>query len=646
MAAQFGRWGFDGLPPDSNYLSRVGELLAPYGPDGATSYSSGGVSILYCAFHTTTESRRERQPHISASGVVLTWDGRLDNRADLIRDLGDVVPPDASDDSIVAAAYERWETDCFRRLTGDWALSIWNPRDRSVILAKDPIGVRHMYYTLDTGELTWSTILDPLVLLANSTFALEQEYIAGCLSFFPATHLTPYRGIHAVPPSCFVRLGPEGRAVNKYWDFDPLTRIRYRTDGEYEEHFRAVFAESVRRRLRSDAPILAELSGGMDSSSVVCMADAVIAQGVADTPRLDTLSYYDDSEPNWNERPYFAKVEQKRGRVGCHIDVGSPNARTFEFDSDRFEATPGSGGRPSEGMKQLAARMTSQSNRVVLSGIGGDEVTGGVPTPMPELKDLLARVRLRGLAHQLKVWALNKRKPWFHLLFEAARSFLPQGLVGTPEYMRPAPWLHREFVKRHQAALAGYEARLVLFGPLPSFQGNLATLDALRRQLGCSHLQPHALEEKRYPYLDRDFLQFMYGIPREQLVRPGQRRSLMRRALVGIVPDELLNRKRKAFVARSPRTAISAQWAALVEMTQHMTSSSLGIVDREKFLDALEKARCGQEVPIVSLMRTFGIELWLRNLKHQGQRLMERAPRATQDHEPLQTRGATALPLP
>ena len=104
--------------------------------------------------------------------------------------------------------------------------------------------------------------------------------------------------------------------------------------------------------------------------------------------------------------------------------------------------------------KQFAACMTSQGNRVVLSGIGGDEVTGGVPTPTPELEDLLARAKFRTLAHQLKVWALNKRKPWFHLLLEAARGFFPPALVGVPKHMRPAPWLHANFVKQQPGGLA------------------------------------------------------------------------------------------------------------------------------------------------------------------------------------------------
>jgi len=110
----------------------------------------------------------------------------------------------------------------------------------------------------------------------------------------------------------------------------------------------------------------------------------------------------------------------------------------------------------------------------------------------------------------------------------------------------------------------------------------------------------------------------MFAVPREQLVRPTQRRSLMRRALVGIVPDEILNRKTKAFVARSPLVEISTDWTHFVEMTQKMLSSSLGIVDSERLYATLQKARRGEVVPVVTLMRTIQIEDWLRNLRTLG----------------------------
>jgi len=618
MSVQFGRWNFDGKPVGSDYLEKVKPLLAPYGPDDAGSYSKHNISILYHAFHTTKESRREAQPHVTSSGATLTWDGRLDNRAELLRQFRGAVTVGSTDVEIVAAAYEYWGSDCFGMLIGDWALSIWDSNTRSLILAKDPIGTRHLYYSFEKDQVTWSTILDPLVLFAGKTFALCEEYIAGWFSFFPATHLTPYVGIDSVPPSSSVLIRGGKYTVSKYWDFDPDKQIRYRTDCEYEEHFRAVFAEAVRRKLRSDNPILAELSGGMDSSSIVCMADDMIARRGADTPRLDTLSYFNDSEPNWNERPYFTKVEERRGRTGCHIDVAAKETFRFESESDCFAATPGSGGRPDEVAKLVAEYMTVHGNRVVLSGIGGDEVMGGVPTPVPELGDLLATARLKVLAHQLKIWALKKRKPWFYLLFETARSFFPTFLVGVPMHKRPAPWLLHDFVKRNRAALHSYESRITLFPSLPSFQVNVATLDTLRRELMCDSLTLQPLCERRYPYLDRNLLEFIYSIPREQIVRPGQRRSLMRRALGGIVPHELLNRQRKAYVSRGPLAAVSAEWARLLPLTQHMVSTSLGIVDEKEFAKVLQTARHGQEAPIVPLMRTLSIENWLRYSKQWG----------------------------
>ena len=94
---------------------------------------------------------------------------------------------------------------------GDWALSIWDPKIPSLILAKDPIGTRHLYYSIEKDQVTWSTILDPLVLFAGHSFALSEEYVAGWFSFFPPLISRLTSGIHSVPPSSFV-LHTRGKA--------------------------------------------------------------------------------------------------------------------------------------------------------------------------------------------------------------------------------------------------------------------------------------------------------------------------------------------------------------------------------------------------------------------------------------------------
>lgn len=613
MSVQFGRWNLDGKPIDGHYLERIRTDLASYGPDGQGSYQSTNVSILYHDFHTTKETADQTQPCISQSGIVITCDGHLDNRTSLVSELRDSVTLSSTDISIVTAAYERWGKSCFAKLIGDWALSIWDPKNCFVILAKDHIGTRPLYYSRDNTQVSWSSILDPLVRYAGKILALNEEYIAGWLSLFPSDHLSPWADVHSVPASSLVMLRPKGHTVEKYWDFDPAMRVRYRADADYEQHFRVVFATAVRRKLRSDRPVLAELSGGRDSSSIVCMADEILERGDGDTPRLDTVSYYDDSEPNWNERPYFAKIEEKRGRRGCHIDVRWRPSREDAVDKIHsgtgFMAMPGEGGRSSP---DFAACLTGHNHRVLLSGIGGDEVMGGVPTPTPELQDLIVQRRFKVLAHQLKVWALQMRRPWLYLLWEASKGFLPPSFAGSQRYARPAPWLQLRFVKQYWIALSGYPSRVHLFGALPSFQENLRTLDGLRRQLACRPIPVEPPFEIRYPYLDRDLLEFMFAIPRAQVIRATERRSLMRRALQGIVPDDILHRKSKAFMTRAPLAVIIEDLSRLVEAPETIRCSALGIVTPRDLGEVLQDARRGHEVRLVSLLRTMCLERWLR----------------------------------
>jgi len=615
MSAQFGRWSFSGQPAPAGYIERARQMLAPHGPDGESRYAGPGVDIIYRAFHTTRESRREQQPVQVSWDAVLTWDGRLDNREELIRQLDRSVTLESSDAAIAAAAYERWGTKSFGKLIGDWALSIWNPKEQTLLLAKDFLGTRHLYYLQDEAQVLWSSILEPIVLLAGKTFQLEKEYIAGWLSLFPAAHPTPYAGIHAVPPSTFVSLRAGQQTATRYWDFDPHKQVRYTTDGEYEEHFRAVFQESVRRRMRSDAPVLAELSGGMDSSSIVCMADQILAQGHAETPRLDTISCYDDFEPNWNERPYIAKVEDGRGRAGCHIDVSSFALFASEPQTGHFPELPSSLRSPAGPDARISECLTAQGNLVLLSGIGGDEFTGGVPSSLPELADLLARARFASLARKLKAWALEKRMPWFHLLVDTVADFIPRFLIDPVKKTPQVPWLTQEFARELGAALSHYAAPSKLLGPLPSFQQSMKSLELLRAQLGCCTLSPPPAYEKSYPYLDRDFVEFAIAVPREQMVRPGQRRSLMRRALAGIVPEEILHRKRKAFVIHGPLKAISSEWEQVRLFCAHMRSDSLRIINSSVLLTALTEARSGHMVPLVPLLRTVVLERWLRSLE-------------------------------
>ena len=606
MCVQFGRWNFDGVPVSASYCEAVKALLAPYAPDGITEESSKSCVLLFGAFHTTEESAKQSQPFATQSGDWVMFDGRLDNPKDCAR-LAGLNHFTATDLDIAAAVSALPESSALGHLIGDWALSAWSAKRRQLILARDFLGTRHLYYFVEARSVTWCTILDPLVTLGESSPAPSEEYLAGWIAEFPKASLTPYQSIFAVPPASSVKLGEKNQCVEPYWSFNPHKRFRLKGDREYEQIFLSHFRQSVVRRLRSDRPILAELSGGIDSSSIVCVADELVSGRHIECPRIDTISFYSDSEPNWNERPFFTAVERQRGRAGCHIDSSRHEPLTAMPSAGRFFASPASSNSQSALSIHLSEVLAAGLHRVILSGVGGDEVTGGLPSPLPELADLLFEFRIPTFLRRLVTWSLAKRTTVPRLLSLTAKLFL----LGGPA--AEVPWLNKEFARRNREALAGYRRRLQATGATPSFQLNLRALESIRRQLCCTPLPTAPLYEKRYPFLDRDFLEFCFSIPREQFVRPGERRSLLRRSMAGIVPDEILRRKRKAFVTRRLTALLTDAYDSFVADRHEFLCARHGIVEPRAFFQAFDAARRGNSESVIPIVRTIALEQWLRS---------------------------------
>jgi asparagine synthase (glutamine-hydrolysing) len=259
--------------------------------------------------------------------------------------------------------------------------------------------------------------------------------------------------------------------------------------------------------------------------------------------------------------------------------------------------------------------LQSHGIRIVLSGIGGDEMTGGVPTPSPELQDLIVEREFRQLAHMLKLWALAKRKPWIHLLSEAIGGFLPSSIARRSRKDRAPSWLLGHFNAHFEKFRRDFNPQIRVRGPLPSFQENMNALQTLCRQIATNELTSVVPNETRYPFLDRSLLEFIFAIPREQVIRPGYRRSLMRRALRGIVPAEVLERRRKAYTSRGPRLAISAEANRNSGLTVNMEAARLGMVNEQLFREAVFSAKNSDDLPFIPLSRTLVLEAWLRNVQ-------------------------------
>ena len=613
MGVQAGVWQFDGrVTPD--FLNRVTQSLVEYGTDGEMTYVDGPIGILYRTFHTTPESRLERQPYASRDGNVITWDGRLDNREELISIFGDELDDDKSDVAIVAAAFDRWRTDCFSQLSGDWALSIWSSQKRELTLARDYAGIRHLYYYRTHQMIMWCSHLAPLA-LCGDRFSLNEEYVAGYITLWPEAQLTPYGEIRSVPPGSFFTLRGPAVSVRSYWAFTPEFKTSYKTDAEYEEQYRYLFRQAVRRRLRSESPILADLSGGLDSSSVVCMADDILMKEGAATPSVDTFSVSLRDEPGEEDSGYFTKVEQKRGRAGHKIELCTSNSTSL-FTYLRFVATPGFVGRPEE----VAAKsdiIRRGNYRVVLSGTAGDEMLGQALDPRIQLADLLRGCRLCELRKQIRAWSLLLRRPAIHLLSDAFFLQLPIFMRRwNSTSAQVESWITRKFADRQHLSDRQMDAAEGPWLWAPGVRDWHQTLMTLARQM--SKVGPYSAEV-RYPYLDQQLVEFLTSIPTEQLLRPGQRRSLMRRALTDLLPPEILARRTKSSVTRYFSVVLERHWLQLEGICRAPLLAGLGYVDQREFYSSLLDAKNGKlSLHFLRLFRALSLELWLRDVISRG----------------------------
>jgi len=334
MSTLGGIYNFDAAPVDAHLLTALGEGLASRGPDGGSEFQLGSVGMTYRAFHTNRESRQEIQPLVSSDGHILCWDGRLDNREDLISILRYELSEDYTDVAIVSASYRRWGNDFLPKIIGDFALSLWDSNTHTLLLARDLAGPRPLFYRSNKERIIWSSELSVLLDLAEGGLELEDEYVATYLIGRSEPGLTPYKGIRAVPPGNVIILRNGQFQIRRFWGLDPKHEIHYKSDAEYEEYFVHLFREAVRCRLRVDGPVWAQLSGGLDSSSIICMANEILTSGDSEASKLETVSYVYDESTSSDERDFIRCVEEKRGRVGHYLrEEDYPPLASFPDDS-------------------------------------------------------------------------------------------------------------------------------------------------------------------------------------------------------------------------------------------------------------------------------------------------------------------------
>ena len=299
-------------------------------------------------------------------------DLRIDNREDLRNALKEEDRPLSSDIAIVAAGYEKWGEDVARQLVGDFAFVIWDSRLKRVYAARDPFGVRSLVYRVSGERLIFATDAAQFLNLEDADRAPDPQIVVDHLVWSYA-HYGPtfFRGVSSVRPGHFLTADRGGMREVRYFE-PPETFIHYREVEEYHQHFYSLFRRAVEDRLDSAYPVVAHLSGGLDSSSVVCMADRIYREGESQRPRLVTASALFPGQP-CDEKPFIDSVARAVRFPSRCWNGNDPSGREFTHPALGIPGSSISLNGGSVGDVEIALE---EGSRVLLSGEGGDFVTG------------------------------------------------------------------------------------------------------------------------------------------------------------------------------------------------------------------------------------------------------------------------------
>jgi asparagine synthase (glutamine-hydrolysing) len=545
MSGIAGAVRLDGARAAAGDIAAMIEILRHRGGDGHAVWSDGIAAFGHAMLHTTAESRHEPQPLVDAQ-LAIVADVRLDNRAELLS-LLHIRGESVGDAALILEAYRNWGRQCVQRLEGDFAFAIWNQRERSLFCARDPFGVKQLVCAQLAGKVfAFATEVRALLAFEEIPPDLDEKRIADFLAvYFDDPERTFHRAIRRLPGGCSLTLRDGDVTIERYWSPERVSPLQFRgadRDARYAEGFREHFVRAVRERMRAAhlSEVGAMLSGGLDSTSIACVA------------RDELRSSHDAALPvfSW----IFSDSMESDEREFQEAVIAAGGMRPVTLDSAQLDASPwtdidvllpdGPVYAPNHYLNNVAAREARGIGvRILLDGTGGDST---VSRGRGRYHELFFRGRAITLARELRALArlrgTNESLP--RLFFgNVAAPLLPPPILAAALRLRGrAPLSHAplKLLTPRMREVSGASKAKAATWSLSARREHLAQLTSPMLADGLELLDRsmamHRVEG-RYPFFDRRLAEYCLSLPADQKLADGYSRIVARRAMAGVVPD-------------------------------------------------------------------------------------------------------------
>lgn len=527
-----------------------------------------------------------------------------------------------TDTEVILAAYETWGPDCLTRFNGMWSLVLWDSRHKQLFCARDRFGIKPFYYFWDGNIFAFASEIKALLEIPTLSRQPNDGVIHDYLRYNRLDHTeeTFFQNIKRLLPSHFLKLTDTKPDIHRYWDIDPHRRFELAEDSIDATQFYDLFEDSVRIRLRSDVPVGTCLSGGLDSSSIVCVANKLLFADRVAPPDIVGAQQKTFSacahDRRYDERNYIESVLEKTGAEANYTFLEADrllsDISTLIWHQDEpFMST-------SMYAQWAVMKLAAQRGvTVLLDGQGGDEILAGYHPYFDYFwGDMLRRGQWQQLWHELLAYRQLQGGAVPYLMARSLRSFTPVTLLGLARRYKRGGTLglssdfieayqHRvhEFVYRGQDPFHGFLYDTLMHISIPML---------LRFEDRSS--MAHSIET-RLPFLDYRLVEYVFSLPTNQKIKDGHTKAILRRAMQGVLPEAIRTRTSKmGFVTPEPIWLANDLKNWVHDIIYSPSFGNRGYFDVPQIVQALEDHLNGRRNLNEIAWRWLNLELWFRQM--------------------------------
>ena len=604
--------------PAADVLRAMAESLRHRGPDGEGFYQAPGIGLGVRRL-AIIDLETGDQPIANEDGTLtMVCNGEIYNFAELRAGLSARGHRfrSRSDVEVIVHLYEEHGVKCVEHLRGMFAFALWDGRQRRLMLARDRLGIKPMYYALAAGRLYFGSEQKALLAAGATDRELDLEALDDLITFgFVVGPRTLFTRIRQLLPAHYLVYQGGALSTHRYWDLsfprDASERPRVRAEA-WAEELRDTLERSVRLHLASDVPIGAWLSGGIDSSAVVALMSRLTQAPVS------TFSLAFEGQDN-DEVTRHRTLDRFPGYALARHDVAC-GASDLDYLPDAVWHAESPAALGLTLPRLILSRSTAQRVKVVLTGEGSDELLGGYPwfrmdriarrvSGWPLFLRRLAASTARRLgrgrgAVRLLAMPRGTGPAWYANLVGPACGTLPAGLLSRDLRRRLAEAGPRQEAWTDPAAWSSWHpAHQLHYHDTTVFLPNYVVHALDRASMGGSL-------EARVPFLDHEVVELCARIPPSLVMRGAEEKHILRQALSGILPPEIVRRRKRPFIApiegwlRGP----------LPERFEHLLSPeslrAKGYFDADGVTAMLARHRAGLDRHGRSVLTVLGLQLW------------------------------------